>query len=357
MVTDEKVQLKIAVFSAVEYVMDFLQPALTDNFTNVKFLSPRLDADTAELANGYDAVCLFVNDVVDAEVLDILYKCGVKFIVMRCAGFDRVDLQAAYARGMRVVRVPSYSPRSVAEMALTLIMAAARNIRHAVSKVSIGNYEISGLVGSEVSHKTYGIVGTGKIGVELIKLLQGFEGRVLAYDVVECEVAKSLGAQYVDLDTLLRESDIVSLHAPLLPSTRHMINADCLKLMKKRAILVNVSRGGLIDSEALMVALEKADADEEGSGKLAAVALDVYEGEDSLFFEDLTKFTARERMKRWDNSFAVLKSLPQVLVTPHIAFLTQEALANIAETTVQNLKAAALGEALVNEVVPPSAKK
>ena len=353
--TREKIELKVAVFSSVEYVVGFLEEPLSSAFTEVKFFQARLDHDTATLTNGYDAVCLFVNDVCDAETIDILADNGVKFIAMRCAGYDRIDLDAAHKRGIRVVRVPTYSPRSVAEMALTLIMSASRNLRPAIQKVSIGNYQLSGLVGLEVSGKTYGIVGTGNIGIELIKLLKGFEGRILAYDIYQNEQAKALGVQYVDLDTLLKESDIVSLHTPLLPTTRHMINKEKLQLMRQNAILVNVSRGGLIDTNALVESLEHGDdANSATGGKLAAVALDVYDKEESLFFEDFTRFPAKERMKKWDNAFTVLKSLPQVLITPHIAFLTHEALANIADTTVENLRACSCGTHLVNEVKPPS---
>ena len=356
--TQDKIELKVAVFSAVEYVVEFLENPLTSAFSKVKFLQARLDRDTASLVKGYDAVCLFVNDVCDAETIDVLADGGIRFIAMRCAGYDRIDVAAANKRGIRVVRVPSYSPRSVAEMALTLIMAASRNLRPAIQKVSIGNYQLSGLVGLEVSGKTYGIVGTGKIGLELIKLLKGFEGRILAYDIYKCEEVKKHGAQYVDLDTLLKESDIVSLHTPLLPSTRHLINEEKLHLMKQNAILINVSRGGLIDTKALMESLQYGDEDHasHSGGKLAAVALDVYDKEESLFFEDFTRLAAKERMKKWDNAFTVLKSLPQVLITPHIAFLTQEALANIADTTVENLHECALGMDLVNEVKPPAAK-
>ena len=347
---EEKLPLKIAVYSATNYVLDFMADPLENVFEHVKFFNPRLDDDTAELAKGFDAVCLFVNDVCDADVVNVLADGGVKFIAMRCAGYDRVDLAACAQRGIRVMRVPSYSPRSVAEMALTLILAAARNLRSAALKVSIGNYEVSGLVGYEVSNKTYGIVGTGKIGLELIKLLKGFEGRIFAYDLYQSQEAIAAGVEYVELDYLLEQSDVVSLHIPLLPSTRHLINAEKLKLMKNNAILVNVSRGGLIDTHALMEALQHSvDSDKQ----LAAVALDVYELEESLFFEDYTRFPARERMKKWDTEFTLLKNLPQVLVTPHIAFLTHEALGNIAETTVENLKAAALGLDLVNELKAP----
>lgn len=348
-----KIPLRVAVFSAQEYVLDFLTGPMERAFTEVKFFAPRLDRDTAKLAEGFDAICLFVNDICDSEVISTLADGGVKFVAMRCAGFDRVDVKAAHAKGIKVMRVPSYSPRSVAEFALTMIMAAARNLKLAVQKVGIGNYQVSGLVGIEVSGKTYGIVGTGKIGIELIKLLRGFEGRVLAYDIRESEEAKAAGAQYVDLETLLKESDIVSLHTPLLPSTRHIMSAKNLQMLKQNAILINVSRGGLIDTQALVSALEQyGDSSSESGGRLAAAALDVYENEESLFFEDFTRLTAMERMKVWDDKFTVLKSLPHTLITPHIAFLTHEALDNIAEVTVNNLRAAALNQPLSNEILP-----
>jgi len=352
-VASNKIPLKVAVFSGSEYVIDFLKQPMEDAFTKVKFLLPRLSADTAPLAKGYDAVCLFVNDVADAAAIEILASGGVKCIAMRCAGFDRVDLAAAQKLGIRVVRVPAYSPRSVAEFALTLIMASARNLRSAERKVSVGNYSLNGLVGREVSFKTYGIVGTGNIGVELIKLLRGFDGRVLAYDIFESEDAKAAGAEYVDLETLLKESDVVSLHVPLLPSTHHIINVDRLRLMKQDAMLINVSRGGLIDTNALMNMLTHGmDGLQHTGGKLSAVAMDVYENEESLFFEDFTNMSIERRMLAWDSRFAALKTLPQVIVTPHIAFLTKEALDQIAITTVDNLTAVALGRDLANEVKP-----
>lgn len=346
-----KLNYKVAVFSSSEYVEDFLRSKLESQFEKVTFLQAKLDLQTAHLADGHDAVCLFVNDICGAPVLERLAAGGVKFIAMRCAGYDRVDLQAAKERGFKIARVPTYSPRTVAEGALSLMMAIARNIRSAVLKVAVGNYTLNGLVGTQLSGKTFGIVGTGAIGIELVKLLRGFDGRILAHDIRESEEAIKHGAEYVDLDTLLRESDIVSLHTPLLPSTRHIINKEKLLLMKDDAILINVSRGGLIDTDALMHVLQYGDDGQQNSGgKLRGVALDVYEREDSLFFEDFTKMKAADRMKMWDSKFVLLKSLPQVIITPHTAFLTEEALDNIGDTTVQNLVAAATGQELQYEV-------
>lgn len=347
----EKLDFGVVVYSSSEYVEDFLGERLEGTFTKVEFIPKRLDEHSVQFAKGFDAVCLFVNDICNEEVVTKLASYGVKLIAMRCAGFDRVDLQAAAAHGIRVVRVPSYSPRSVAEAGLALMLMIARNLRSAVLKVAVGNYTVNGLVGMELTGKTFGIVGTGKIGIEMIKLLRGFDGRILAYDLYPSEEAKSLGATYTDLETLLRESDVVSLHTPLLPSTRNIINKERLQMMKQDALLVNVSRGGLIDTKALIQTLQYGDDGlQTTGGKLRAVAMDVYCNEDSLFFEDFTRFSAAERMKAWDNQFITLKSLPQVIITPHIAFLTDEALGNIGDTTLSNIVAAATGEELVNEV-------
>lgn len=332
----------VAVFSSRPYVKEFLAKPLTATFSRVTFLEARLDKDSARLAEGYDAVCLFVNDDACEAVVATLAEVGVRFIAMRCAGYDQVDLAAAKNRGLRVVRVPSYSPRSVAEHALALMMSLARNLRLTQLKVQSGNYTVDGLVGVELSGKTFGVVGTGQIGLAFIKLLQGFGGRVLAYDVYQNPKALELGAQYVDLETLLRQSDVVSLHTPLLKETYHIIDKERLHMMKPHAMLINVSRGGLVDTAAVVEALRE--------DHLGGVALDVYENEGSLFFKDFTELPASERMKTWDARFIEIRSLPQVTLTPHTAFLTDEALGNIATTLVANLKACACGGALENEI-------
>lgn len=333
---------KIAVFSCSPYVHDFIEHPLRAAFHGVRFIEHQLDKDTAELAHDCQAINCFVNDEMDAETLKVLSRLGVKIISMRCAGYDRIDLKEAAKLGMRIVRVPAYSPRSVAEHAMALTYTLARNLHLALPRVHSGNYTLNGLIGFELTGKTFGIVGTGKIGVELIRLLQPYRGRILAYDVYHSEEAIALGAEYVTLEELLRHSDVVSLHTPLLPSTRHIIGAWQLELMKSTAVLINVSRGGLVKTSALTQALEL--------GKIAAVAMDVYENESDLFFTDWSELNMTERMKAWDKKFSYLKALPNVIVTPHAAFLTKEALQNIADTTVENLIAAATGGELVNEV-------
>ncbi|PRW60617.1 D-lactate dehydrogenase [Chlorella sorokiniana] len=292
---------KVAVFGSFQYVVDFLKEPLTSIFPNTTFFEVRLKPETAPLAKGFDAVCIFVNDRVNEAVCQQLEEGGVKFIALRCAGFDKVDLEACARHGIRVMRVPAYSPRSVAEHALALTFALARNLHLATSRVKEGNYALSGLVGL------------------------GFGCRVLAYDVYKSEELKSQGVTYCSLEQLLSESDIISLHCPLLPSTFHIINAERLALMKSTAVLINVSRGGLVDTDALLEALQ--------SGRLAGVAMDVYEQEGPLFFRDYTNYSARERMKSWDRRFASL-----------------EALTNIADTTIDNLASGLLGCPLKNEV-------
>lgn len=294
------------------------------------------------MAAGYDVVVTFVNDDSSREVLEVLKSGGVKLIALRCAGFDRVDLAAAEELGIKVVRVPAYSPRSVAEHAFALLFSVARNLKAAQLRVAAGTYTLSGLVGTEVSRKTYGVVGTGKIGLEFMQLLQGLQGTILAYDVYQNDAAKALGATYVSLEELLRRSDFISLHAPLLPSTKHTINAETLKLVKPTAILINCSRGGLVDTKALLAALYE--------DRLGGFAADVYEGEDQLFFKDFQELSAAHRMKHWNTEFIELKSLPQTLITPHIAFLTHEALSNISTTTRDNIDEFAQGKPLTNEV-------
>ncbi|EFN59634.1 hypothetical protein CHLNCDRAFT_55930 [Chlorella variabilis] len=308
------------------------------------FIEARLDKETAELAHGCTVACLFVNDLCDGEVVDKLAQGGVKVIAMRCAGYDRVDLAACQRHGIRVVRVPAYSPRSVAEHAFALAFALARELRSQTQRVSAGNYTLSGIVGMELSFKTYGVVGTGNIGIEMIKLLRCLDGRVLCYDPYPSEEAKALGVQYVPLEELLQESDLITLHCPLFQETFHLMNEERFALLKPNTILVNVSRGGLVDTNALITALE--------DGKLGGVAMDVYENEGNLFDADFTELTTKARMKLWDKRFAYLKSLPQVIITPHSAFLTREALKNIADTTVQNVLEAVAGGPLTNEVKP-----
>lgn len=342
--TDACKNYSVAVFSSKRYVRDFFVKPLRDVFPNSNFVEAPLDIDTAQLAKGYDAVVLFVNDRADAPVLERLAEGGVKTIAMRCAGFDRVDLEAAQRLGLTVVRVPTYSPQSVAEHAVAMMFALNRSLHKAHLRVSQGNYTLSGLVGMEITGKTVGVIGTGAIGAQACRLFKGLGMNVLAYDIRPNQYCVELGVEYTSVEDMLPRCHVVSLHCPLLPSTRNIVDAEAIKRMRPGTMLINVSRGGLIETNAIFDGLE--------SGQIGALGLDVYENEDSLFFTDFTAMPTEQRMQYWDRRFRTLISYPQVLVTPHSAFLTTEALNNIATTTIENLTDCAMGRPCPNQVKP-----
>lgn len=267
----------------------------------------------------------------------------MRHVSLRCAGYDNVDLAAAAGLGLRVTRVPTYSPCSVAEHALALTMTLTRSVHRAVNRMRESNFELSGLVGRQLRGKTVGIVGTGAIGCEAAHIFHGVGCRVVAYDPFPNPAARPYCSFVASLESLLHQADIVSLHVPLLPSTHHMINRDSLASMKRGAVLVNVSRGGLINTGAVIDALH--------SGQLGGLAIDVYEREASIFFEDLGEVEFSDRLAIFDRDLALLQSFPNAVVTPHCAFLTQEALAEIAHTVVANIEAVGAGRACENEVV------
>lgn len=335
-------EMSVAVFSASPYVRDFLESPLTEAFPNTTMIDARLSTATSPLAAGHEAVCLFVNDNGKSEIIDIMADAGVKFIAMRCAGFDRIDLEAAERRGIKIARVPAYSPYAVAEHAVALLQTLNRSTHVAHNRVKNGNFTLSGMVGMDLYGKTAGVIGTGKIGVCLLRILNGFGMKLLCHDIAENPEALALGAEYVTKEELMARSDVISLHAPLLPSTFHMINKEAIDAMKPGAIIINVARGGLIDTEALIEGLK--------SGKVGGACMDVYEKEESLFFRDYSARSMDKRMTAMDNTFQLLDSYPNTLITPHSAFLTNEALANIAQSTVANLLEFANGEDLTNEV-------
>ncbi|EFJ43869.1 hypothetical protein VOLCADRAFT_65549, partial [Volvox carteri f. nagariensis] len=305
---------------------------------------PTLDKDTAQLADGFDVVVAFVNDFVTAEVVEVLARGGVKLVALRCAGFDRVDVSACARHGIRVARVPTYSPETSPALPQyrhrygTRTAPPFRHLHEAHIRTRMGNYSLSGLVGFEMGRKVVGVIGTGAIGIQACRILKGIGCTVLAYDVYHNPKVEAMGIPYVSLEEMLPKCDIITLHCPLLPSTRHLINRETVQHMKPGAMLINVSRGGLIESEALFDALE--------SGQIGALGLDVYENEGGLFFV--------VRLGGIAVGLWTLLSYPQVLVTPHSAFLTQEALFNIATTTCQNIADFVLGKPLVNEVKPPA---
>ena len=311
--------IKVAFFDAKAYDKPSFEQYGSMHNIRFKYLETKLNEDTADLARGCDAVCVFVNDTVNAEVIDRLYTLGVKLIALRSAGYNNVDIQAAFGR-IHVVHVPAYSPYAVAEHAMALLLTSVRRIHKAYNRTREFNFSLSGLTGFDFHGKKAGVAGTGKIGRIFIDICRGFGMNVIAYDPFP---AKDSGIAYVSLDELLAKSDIISLHCPLTDETRHMIDAAAIDKMKKGVVIVNTSRGGLIDAEALLEGIK--------ARKVGAACLDVYEEEADVFFEDRSGHILN------DDLLSRLISMPNVIVTSHQAFLTEEALNNIAETTVNNI--------------------
>jgi D-lactate dehydrogenase len=317
--------MRVVVFSTKGYDRKYLTEANAGGAHALTFLDVRLGPETAPLAAGFDAVCLFVNDVVDAKVASSLAQAGIRLIALRCAGFNNVDLAATTRHGITVVRVPAYSPHAVAEHTLALILSVNRKIHRAYARVREGNFAIDGLLGFDLAGRTVGVIGTGRIGAVVVQILVGFGCRVLAMDVAPNPACVELGAEYVPFDRLLRESDIITLQCPLVPATRHLLDRDAFAHMKPGAMVVNTSRGALVDAGAAIDALK--------SGQLGSLALDVYEEEGPIFFED---FSSRVLQ---DDVLARLLTFPNVLITSHQGFFTHEALLAIATTTMKSVTA------------------
>jgi D-lactate dehydrogenase len=315
--------MRVTVFSTQPYDRRFLDAENAAHGHELTYLEARLEPRTAILARSTDAVCAFVNDRLDAEALAQLATGGTRFVALRCAGFNNVDLDAAAHLGISVCRVPAYSPHGVAEHTVALVLTLARRTHKAYARVREMNFSLEGLLGFELHGRTVGIVGTGQIGAAFARIMLGFGCRVLAHDPRRMAALEALGVEYVERDRLYAESDIVSLHCPLTPETHHLVGARSLALMKRGAMLVNTGRGALIDTMAVIEALK--------SGHLGALALDVYEQEADLFFRDLSQEVLQ------DDVIARLLTFPNVLVTGHQAFFTEEALGEIARTTLQNL--------------------
>jgi D-lactate dehydrogenase len=324
-------KVRTVVFDAKPFDRESLQRVTANGEIEWHFVDWRLSADTAASAQGARAICVFVNDRADRPCLEALASQGVKHIALRCAGYNGVDIEAAIELGFSVTRVPAYSPYAVAEHAVALLLALNRKIPRASNRVHDLNFSLNGLVGFDLHGKTAGIIGTGKIGRVAAQILRGFGMKVLAFDLFpSMEWAQKYAVEYTDARTLARESEVISLHIPLTPETYHIIRRDTLELMKAGAILINVSRGALVDTKALIQALK--------SGRLGGVGLDVYEEEEGVFFEDLSGQILH------DDELARLLTFPNVLITAHQAFLTREALSEIARVTVANLIAFARGQ-------------
>ena len=311
--------MKIAFFDTKEYDIESFNPIVKERNIEVKYFEPKLSIDTVGLTKGFDGVCIFVNDSVTKEVIDELYKNGVKAIFLRCAGFNNVDLKAAFGK-IHVYRVPAYSPYAVAEHAMALYLASNRRIHKAYNRVREYNFSLSGLTGNDLYGKTVGVIGTGKIGRIFINICKGFGMNVIAYDLYPL---KDSDIKYVSLEELFKESDVISLHCPLTEETTHIINKDSIALMKKGVAIINTSRGGLINSKDLLEGIKER--------KIGTVCLDVYEEESDIFFENKSGHIMD------DSTLLQLIAMPNVLITSHQAFLTKEALNNIAETTVKNM--------------------
>ena len=311
--------IKIAMFDTHSYDKESFERYLNDDLS-ITFYETKLNPKTVELAKGHDAVCVFVNDTVNEEVINKLYEFGVKIIALRCAGYNNVDLSKAFGK-IHVVHVPAYSPYAVAEHAMALLLTSIRRIHKAYIRTKDFNFSLDGLTGFNLHGKTVGVIGTGKIGRIFIDICKGFGMNVLAYDKFP---NPEVPAKYVSLEELYKESDIISLHCPLTDETHHMINTKEIDQMKKGVVIINTSRGALIDSEALLEGIK--------SRKIGAACLDVYEEESNIFFKDYSGHIID------DEILARLISMPNVIVSSHQAFLTKEALDNIAETTIGNVR-------------------
>lgn len=317
--------MKVAVFGSKSYDREFLAAAnrSAGDAHDLLFLDAHLDATSASLAGDAKVICAFVNDRIDAAAIDSLSKQGVRLIALRCAGFNNVDLESASAAGIQVARVPAYSPQAVAEHAIALILSLNRKIHRAHARVREGNFALEGLLGFDLHRKTVGIIGAGRIGLALARILNGFGCRILAHDPVENTELMELGGRYVPLDEIVGNADIISIHCPLTMHTRHLIDGPTIAKMKPGAMLINTSRGAVMDTKAVIRGLK--------DGTIGYLGLDVYEEEDSLFFEDMSNRLLL------DDVFARLLTFPNVLITGHQGFFTKEAMQAIATTTIENI--------------------
>lgn len=316
--------IKIAFFDTKEYDRKLFDEYNKKYGYEITYLESKLNSETAPLAKGYDVVCIFVNDVVDEKTIHILEECGVKLIALRCAGFNNIDIKKIGDK-LKIVRVPAYSPYAVAEHAVALLLSIDRKIYKAYQRTKKYNFTLNGLLGFDIHGKTVGVIGTGKIGKVFCQIMKGFGARVIAYDLYKDEAsAKKIGFEYVDLDTLLKESDVISLHCPLTKETDRIINRETMEKMKNGVVIINTSRGKLIDTDSLIEKLEE--------GKIGGLGLDVYEDEEDFFMNDMSNSYKR------DKDLSILLSMPNVVITSHQAFFTKEALDKIGSDTCENIK-------------------
>ena len=327
--------MKITFFSTKPYDKVFFQQ-LNEGFGfELEFYETHLGPHITNVLEDSEAVCVFVNDKLNQQVLTELAAKGVKYIALRCAGFNNLDMEAAAALGLKVCRVPAYSPEAVAEHAMAMILTLNRKTHKAYNRIREQNFSLNGLLGFNIYGKTIGVIGTGNIGQAFARIAKGFGATILAYDPYPHAGLEALGVRYVALETLLSSSDIISLHCPLLASTKHLVNEHSLARMRKGVMLINTSRGGLVDSQAVIKALQ--------NQQIGYLGIDVYEQEDKLFFRDLSESIIT------DEQFQILQSFPNVLITAHQAFFTEEALTQIAETTLSNIANLEKGKPLADK--------
>lgn len=329
--------MKLALFSTKSYDREYFNKFNIESKHQINYFDTPLNCNTTNLAAGFDAVCVFVNDKIDRDTIEKLSANGIKLIALRCAGFNNVDIDAAAEKNIKVVRVPAYAPQAVAEHAVALILTLNRKTHKAYNRIREGNFSLEHLLGFNLYNKTVGVIGTGKIGSIFCTIMQGFGCKVLAYDIKESEGLKEKGVEYKPLDVILQQSDIISLHCPLTPETNHLINTNTLDKIKAGAMIINTSRGALINAAEVIGALK--------SGKLGYLGMDVYEQEENLFFKDLSESLID------DDLLLRLMSFHNVLITSHQGFFTKEALDEIAATTLKNCADFENGLPLVNEII------
>jgi D-lactate dehydrogenase len=328
--------MKVAVFSSKSYDKESFEKSNTFSDIEFTYFEVPLNQDTAKLTQGFQAVCIFVNDDSDAAVLEKLAENGVGLIALRCAGFNNVDLTRANELGIKVMRVPAYSPEAIAEHALALILTLNRKTHKAFNRIREGNFSLEGLTGFNLYGKTVGVIGTGRTGFAFARIMLGMGCKVVAFDKFPSDALKEMGVSYVEFNELLKESDIISLHCPLTPETHHLFDKRAFRRMKTGAMLINTSRGAVVDTRDAIEALK--------SHKLGYLAIDVYEQEEKLFFRDLSETVLQ------DDTIARLMTFPNVLITAHQGFFTQEALGQIATTTLNNINDYRKGISSGNEV-------
>ncbi|WP_188370699.1 2-hydroxyacid dehydrogenase [Muriicola marianensis] len=329
--------MKVAVFSTKPYDQEYFDRFADKGQLQFTYFDSPLNKDTANLATGFEVICVFVNDKVDRETVSQLAELGVRLIALRCAGYNNVDLDAAKEKGIRLVRVPAYSPEAVAEHALALILTLNRKTHKAYNRVREGNFSLNKLMGFNLHRKTVGVIGTGKIGATFCRIMKGMGCKVLAFDLYPSQKLIEEGIQFGSIDEVFQQADIISLHCPLNPDTKHMINRESLSKMKQGIMIINTSRGALINTPDILEGL--------ASKKVGFLGIDVYEQEENLFFKDLSEMIIE------DDLILRLISYPNVLITSHQAYFTREAMEEITHTTIDNIREYADGEKLTNEVI------